>query len=89
MKKNRYTKEFKEEAVKLAETRPISHVAKDLGINHTMLGKWKTQQKENPINAFTRKGTPEQERIKELEKQLHDVTMQREILKKAVAIFSK
>lgn len=88
MRRN-HSKEFKEEAVKLTDTRPVSHVARDLGINHTLLGKWKNQQEVNPINAFTGKGTPEQEEIRNLKKQLLEVTQQRDILKKAVAIFSK
>lgn len=89
MKRRIHTKEFKEEAVKLTNTRPISHVARDLGINHTLLGKWKNHQEVNPVNAFTGKVTPEQEEIRYLKKQLADVTQQRDILKKAVAIFSK
>ena len=86
--KRKFTKEFKEEAVKLTESRPILHVARDLGINHSLLGKWKSHQKVNQLNAFTGKGTPEQEEIKQLKKQLSEVTQQRDILKKAVAIFS-
>jgi len=89
MKKRVHSKEFKEESVKLTETMPLAHVARDLGINASLLTKWKTQLQTSPDNAFTGKGTPEQEEIKRLKKELHEVTMQREILKKAVAIFSK
>ena len=85
----KYTKEFKAEAVGLTESSSIAKVARDLGIHENQLGKWKRELRVNPVNAFTGKGTPEQERIKELEKELHEVTMQREILKKALAIFSK
>jgi len=89
MKKRKYTKEFKSEAVNLIDTKPMSDVARELGINYILLGKWKSQLKENPVNAFTGKGTAEQEEIKRLRKELADVTQQRDILKKAVAIFSK
>jgi len=89
MKKRFHTKEFKEEAVKLTETMPLTHVARDLDINASMLTKWKSQLKINPVNAFTGKGTPEEVEIKRLKKELYEVTMQRDILKKAVAIFSK
>ena len=89
MERRKFTKEFKEQAVNLSESNSIAQVARDLGINQNQLGKWKREQKVNPINAFTGKGTPEQEKIKELEKQLYEMTMQRDILKKAVAIFSK
>lgn len=42
-----YTQEFKAEAVALAEKRekPISHVAKDLGINENILRRWMRQVK--------------------------------------------
>lgn len=89
MKKRIHTKEFKEEAVKLTETMPLSQVARDLDIHISLLNKWKNQLTTNPTNAFTGKGTPEQEEIKKLKKELYEVTMQRDILKKAVAIFSK
>lgn len=89
MKKRIHSKEFKEETVKLTETMPLTQVARDLGINASLLAKWKIQHKTNPVNAFTGKGTPEQEEIKRLKKELYEVTMQRDILKKAVAIFSK
>ena len=89
MKRRSHSKEFKEEAVKLTESMPLTHVAMDLGINSSLLGKWKTEQQVNPVNAFTGKSTPEHEEIKRLKKELYEVTQQRDILKKAVAIFSK
>ena len=61
--KKRHSKEFKEQAVKLAETRPQVEVAKNLGINANMLSKWSREARTNPINAFSGKGTPEQERL--------------------------
>ena len=89
MKRRNHSKEFKEEAIKLTETMPLTHVARDLGISASLLARWRDQIKTNPENAFTGKGTPEQEEIKRLKKELYEVTMEREILKKAVAIFSK
>jgi transposase len=89
MKRRSHSKEFKEEAVKLTENMPLMHVARDLGINHSLLGKWKSQLEVSPVNAFTGKSTPEQEEIKRLKKELYEMTIQRDILKKAVAIFSK
>jgi hypothetical protein len=44
----------------------LTHVARDLGVNLTVLSNWKKQLKGNPFNAFTGKGTPEYEEIKRL-----------------------
>ena len=43
-----YTKEFKAEAAALAQKRekPVSQVAKDLGVNESMLRKWMSAAKE-------------------------------------------
>jgi transposase-like protein len=43
-----YTKEFKAEAVALAEKRekPISHAAKDLGLNENVIYRWMWQSHE-------------------------------------------
>jgi transposase len=87
--RRKFDKEFKSEAVKLTEDRPLTHVAKDLGLQPNVLSKWKQQLKKNPLNAFTGKGTPEEEEIKKLKKELAQVTQQRDILKKAIAIFSE
>lgn len=87
--KRKHSKEFKEEAIKLCDTKTQAEVAKDLGIHANMLSKWKTQREKNPINAFTGKGTPEQEEIKQLKKQLSDAIQERDILKKAISIFSR
>lgn len=90
--REKYNKEFKEESIKLSELNGVSKVAKDLvtlGVNSNMLSRWRREQIINPINAFSGKGTPEQEEIKQLKKQLSDALQERDILKKAIAIFSK
>jgi transposase len=87
--KRKFDKEFKSEAVKLTDSMPSAQVARDLGLNPNLLSRWKKQLKTNPKNAFTGKGTPEQEEIKRLKKDLSQVTQQRDILKKAIAIFSE
>jgi transposase len=46
-----YSKVFKSEAVALAEKRekPVSRIAKDLGINENMLCRWIQQTREAPV----------------------------------------
>lgn len=96
MKRERriYDSAFKVKAVQLSKERDnISELARELGIKATMLYKWRKEYEEFGEGSFPEKGnlklTPEQEKIYELEKKLKDVEMERDILKKAISIFSK
>lgn len=89
-----YDAAFKQQAVKLAKDRKNkSELARELGITSTLLYKWCKESAEFGEVSFPGNGnlklTPEQERIKELEKQLAASRLEHEILKKAIAIFSK
>ena len=94
MKKTRrtYSREFKLEAVRLVETsgQSMSQIEHDLGIGKGNLGRWKKELAADGENAFPGQGrlTPEQERIRQLERENEILRQQRDILKKAVAIFS-
>ena len=71
----------------------ISELARELGIKVTLLYKWRKENEEFGEGSFPGKGnfklTPEQEKIQELEKKLKDAEIERNILKKAIGIFSK
>lgn len=94
-KRRRYDAEFKRNAIALANEpgRSIFEVEKSLGITHGLIYRWKKQQESEGLLAFPGKGiealTPEQNKIHDLEKKLYDTEIERDILKKAVAIFSK
>ena len=94
-KRRRYDADFKKNAVALAKEpgRSISEVEQSLGITHGIIYRWQKQLNAQGSLAFPGNGiealTPEQKKIRELEKQLRDSEIEREILKKAVAIFSK
>jgi transposase len=91
----RYDKDFKRNAVKLSEEpgRTVVEVARNLGITEKILYKWRKKERLRGKVAFPGKGyvslTAEEQKVRDLEKRLTDVTMERDILKKAVAIFSK
>ncbi len=93
--RRQYDADFKKNAVALAnsEGRTVADVAEALGIKADLLYRWKKESQALGSIAFPGNGkqalTEQQRRIKELEKQLKDVTTERDILKKAVAIFSK
>lgn len=91
--RRRFDREFKREAVKLATRgdKPLTHVARDLGISTNVLSRWKRQLTDDPSFAFPGKGhlKPADEELRKLKKELRDVTEERDILKKALAIFSR
>jgi len=91
-KRQKYNSEFKTEAVNLVRKgRSIRDVASSLGISPGMLARWRREYLEHNEQAFPGTGhlKPEDERIRQLERKLRDVTEERDILKKALAIFSK
>ena len=92
-KRRQYTKEFKIEAVRLIveEGRPISEVARELGIGENLLHRWKKKYEEGEIDPFPGKGrlSPEDEELRRLRRENKRLRMEHEILKKAVAIFSE
>lgn len=88
-----YSREFKQEAVRLVNESGKStlQVARDLGIEPKRLYEWKQEQLERGEQAFPGAGRlPEpEEELRRLRRELALVTQEREILKKALAIFSK
>ena len=88
-----YTREFKENTVHLVLTRglSVSEVAKDMGIRNDLLYAWIRKYKSDPENSFPGKGhlKPEDEKLRKLKKELADVKEERDILKKAISIFSR
>ena len=89
-----YDKEFKEMAVDLINTgRSIRDVADELGIQEGLLRRWKREKDSFGTGSFSGKGnpnlSPEQAEIARLKKALRESEIEREILKKAVSIFSR
>ena len=86
-------KEFKINAVKLFQegNKKLVEVAQSLGIPDATLWTWVKEYKDNGNEGFRGSGhiKPCNEEVVKLKKELADVTMERDILKKAVAIFSR
>jgi transposase len=94
MKRETYSKEFKIKAVELSNVRGnVQEVARDLGVGADLIYRWRREMQNKPSLAFGGRGvkqlTEEQRELEQLKKELADVTMERDILKKAVSIFSK
>jgi transposase len=89
-----YTKEFKQEAVRLMETsnRPPTEIAMELGIRRNQLYKWKEQLAEEGELAFKGRGRPKKENQSELttlQQENNRLREEIEILKKAAAYFAR
>ena len=89
--RKKYDSEFKKEAVKLlvGSGKSSKEVADNLGISQANLLRWKKEYQHSPDIAFPGKGNLSRYdmEIKKLQKQLTDVKLERDILKKAMAIF--
>jgi len=89
-----YTREFKEDAVRLLEsgTRTGAEIAEDLGIGKGAIYRWRRQlqeEREAGIRAFPGNGNPRDEELTRLRKENAEIREERDILRKALAIFSK
>jgi transposase len=87
-----YSREFKLEALGLAEASGKSdlQVERDLGISRGCLYRWRAAVAAEGEQAFPGQGRlgPEQEELRRLKREIEILRQERDILKKAVAIFS-
>ncbi len=95
MKESRktYSKEFKQKAVELSNVRGnVQEIARELDIIPELIYRWRKELALRPGLAFGGNGkkqlTEEQKELARLNRALEDMTMERDILKKAVRIFS-
>jgi transposase len=92
-RRKRFTRDFKIETVRLVTDSDLTvvEVAEDLGIHPNTLYKWVRQFGDNPEEAFPGKGkqTSEAEHLRLLKRENQRLRMERDILKKAMAIFSQ
>jgi transposase len=91
-RKRTYTRSFKVQALELAKSgqKSISEIERDLGITAGLLHKWKARMKVDGEQAFPGKGRQkeDEELIRRLKRENEQLRQERDILKKALAIFS-
>lgn len=81
---------FKVMAIELSETKgSLSAAADELGLDPGRISKWRARFKKPDLREKVAGLTDEQKRIRQLEKELREVKLEHEILKKAVRIFSR
>ena len=88
-----FTREFKRDAVQLVTEKGMSvgKVARELDIHPNLLHLWRREFLAKGEKAFVGKGRvrPEEAEIRGLRKRLEKVKEERDILKKALAVFSR
>ena len=88
-----YDKDFKINTVNLYKSsgRSLSTIAEELGLATSTLSHWVREHKQEGNEVFPGKGKVKasEEEVKTLRKELLHVRQERDILKKAVAIFSE
>ena len=91
--RRKFDKEFKVETVRLIVEggRKLSEVARNFDIHENVLRKWKQQYQDDRFGTFPGKGNlkPDEGEYRKLLKENADLKEERDILKKALAIFSK
>ena len=92
-KQRRHTKEFKLETLALAQSsdKSDSQLERDLGLSPGSLYNWRKQLEREGEQAFPGKGRlkTDDEYVRGLERELALVQQERDILKKALAIFTR
>lgn len=89
-KRKHYTPEFKHEAVRLVTEAGLSmaQVARDLGLDDNLVSRRKKEAQQNGQRAFPGQGHPQDEELARLRREVEVLRQEREVLKKAISIFS-
>ena len=89
MGKRVFDASFKRMAIELSYARgSVKEAAAELGIDPGRISKWR-QQQHGSIGKVTTGLTDEQKEIRRLQRELREAQLERDILKKAVSIFSR
>ena len=86
-----FSPEFREDAVKLVinSSRPVAQVARELGIGEATLGNWVNKYRADHAGEEPPLDVGERARLREAERELREVKLENEFLKKAAAYFAQ
>ena len=89
--RRKYTAEFKREAVLQTQHPKVSgaQVARELGINANVIGRWKRELEASPERAFAGSGVPQDEELSRLKRELARVKKERDFLREAATFFAR
>lgn len=88
--RRKYTKEFREDVINMLKTgdKSVATLSGELGIAEQVIYRWNKKYNLDD-NKEIEKVTDQEKELRELRAKLADVIEERDILKKAVSIFSK
>lgn len=89
-KRRKFSPEYRDEAVKMAldGSGSVAQVARKLGLNPGTLGNWVAAYRRKHPEGEEPLGISERARLREQERELRDLRMQVDFLKKAAAFFA-
>jgi len=93
-KRPKYTLEFKQDAAKLVNEKGYTHkqAADNLGISLSAIGRWvRAEQGPTTVSSSRKKvlNLTDQDELSRLRKEVEQLRMERDILKKAAVFFAK
>ena len=91
MARRKYSDEYKREAVELIRLpgATLQQIARDLGINANMLGRWRKDIEAHGDKAFPGQGHAHDEEMMQLKRELARVRKERDFLKEAAVFFAR
>ncbi len=84
-----YSKEFKEEALRLSDEIGVKNAAGQLGIPYYTLADWRNNRRKKQQSAAGMSDEDVRRRNSELEKEIAELRQANEILKDALGFFAK
>lgn len=86
----RYTPAYRRDAAHLVidTGRPIAHVAKEIGVGEALLGRWVAIERAKMDDPPSALDTDERAELERLRREVAELRMDREFLKKAAAFFA-
>jgi transposase len=90
-KRRNYSPEYRAEAVKrvVESSRPVAQVARELGILEGTLGNWVATYRREHAGEEPQLSLDERARLREVERELREVKMENEFLKKCASYFAQ
>ena len=85
----KYSKEFKEEAIKLSDEIGVKKAVAQLGLPYYTIADWRKDRKIYEREAASLSPADQQKRIKELESEISEIKRANDILKDALGFFAK
>ena len=90
-RRRKFSDEYKREAVQMALQPGVtkSQVARELGVNANLLGRWCRDYQANGAAAFPGQGQPRDEDMASLKRELSRVKKERDFLREAATFFAR